>query len=98
MSLTISEVEHIAELARLALTEKEKTLYREQLSAILDYATTLQKVNTSAIPPTATVLPLRNVMRADQIEPSMPREKVLANAPDVHEGHFRVKAVLGQND
>jgi aspartyl-tRNA(Asn)/glutamyl-tRNA(Gln) amidotransferase subunit C len=60
VSLTIEQVEHIAELARLALTEAEKALYREQLSAILDYAAILQRIDTSAIPPTATVLPLRN--------------------------------------
>ena len=94
MPLTIAEVEHIAELARLGLTEEEKALYREQLSAILDYAAVLQRVDTSAIPPTATVLPLRNVMRADVVEPSLPREDVLANAPDAHEGCFRVQAIL----
>jgi aspartyl-tRNA(Asn)/glutamyl-tRNA(Gln) amidotransferase subunit C len=94
MSLTIAEVEHIAELARLGLTDVEKTLYRDQLSAILDYAAALQKVDTSAILPTATVLSLRNVMRADAVEPSLPQADVLANAPDVHEGYFRVKAIL----
>jgi aspartyl-tRNA(Asn)/glutamyl-tRNA(Gln) amidotransferase subunit C len=94
MSLTIAEVEHIAELARLSLTEAEKALYREQLSAILDYAAILQRVDTSAIPPTATVLPLRNVMRDDVVEPSLPREDVLANAPDLFEGYIRVRAIL----
>jgi len=98
MSLTMAEVEHIAELAKLSLTDEEKTLYREQLSAILDYAAVLQQVDTSAIPPTATVLPLRNVMRDDIVEPSMPREDVLANAPDAHEGYFRVRAILKQQD
>ncbi len=94
MALTIAEVEHIAELARLALTEEEKALYRDQLSAILDYAAILQKVDTSAIPPTATVLPLRNVMREDLVAPSMSVEDVLANAPDADDGQFRVKAIL----
>ena len=63
MPLSLAEVEHVAELARLRLTEDEKSLFREQLSAILDHAAVLQAVDTSAIPPTATVLPLRNVMR-----------------------------------
>jgi aspartyl-tRNA(Asn)/glutamyl-tRNA(Gln) amidotransferase subunit C len=94
MSLTLSEVEHIAELARLALTDDEKALFREQLSAILDYAAILQKVDTSSIPPTATVLPLRNVMRDDAIQPSMPVEDVLANAPAAEDGYFRVTAIL----
>jgi aspartyl-tRNA(Asn)/glutamyl-tRNA(Gln) amidotransferase subunit C len=98
MPLTIAEVEHIAELARMDLTDEEKTLYRDQLSAILDYAAVLQGVDTSAIPPTATVLSLRNVMRADVIASSLPREDVLVNAPDAYEGYFRVRAVLESGD
>ena len=94
MSLTLAEVEHIAELARLSLTDAEKALYRNQLSAILDYAAILQQVDTSAISPTATVLPLRNIMRPDEVEPSMSSEDVLANASDVEEGCFRVRAIL----
>ncbi len=94
MSLTHTQVEHIAELARLALTEEEKTLYAEQLSAILDYAAQLEEVDTSAIPPTATVLPLRNVMRADEVEPSLPREDVLANAPAAQEECFITQTVM----
>jgi aspartyl-tRNA(Asn)/glutamyl-tRNA(Gln) amidotransferase subunit C len=94
MSLTVAEVEHIAELARLGLTPDEVVHYRDQLSAILEYAAVLQKVDTSAIPPTASVLPLRNVMRADVVEPSLPPGEVLANAPDASDGYFRVRAVL----
>jgi aspartyl-tRNA(Asn)/glutamyl-tRNA(Gln) amidotransferase subunit C len=94
MSLSLAEVEHIAELARLSLTDGEKTLYRDQLSAILDYAEVLQQNDTSTISPTATVLPLRNVMRPDAVEPSMSSEDVLANASDVEEGCFRVRAIL----
>jgi aspartyl-tRNA(Asn)/glutamyl-tRNA(Gln) amidotransferase subunit C len=97
MPLTRPEVEHIAELARLDLTEEEKDLYGEQLSAILDHAAVLQQVDTSAIPPTATVLPLQNVMRDDVQRPSLPPAAVLANAPDPHDGFFRVKAIL-END
>ena len=94
MRLSLVQVEHIAELARLSLSDEEKARYQEQLSAILDYAERLQAIDTSAIPPTATVLPLRNVMRADQVIPSMSREDVLANAPQVEAGSFRVQAVL----
>lgn len=94
MSLTIAEVEHIAELAKLALTNEEKERYRNQLSDILDYAEMLNQLDTSAIPPTATVLPLRNVMREDEVKPSLSREEVLANAPDQAEGMFRVRAIL----
>jgi len=94
MPLSIAEVEHIAELARLALTSHEMALYSGQLSAILDYAARLQQVDTSAIAPTATVLPLRTVMRDDVAGPSIPSEDVLANAPDAFEGYFRVHAIL----
>ncbi len=94
MKLSREEVEHIAELAKVGLTEEEKTLFQEQLSAILEYAEMLQQVDTAAIPPTATVLPLRNVMRTDEARPSLPREDVLANAPQSEGGCFRVKAIL----
>jgi len=92
--LTLAEVEHIAELARLSLSDDEKALLQEQLSAILEYAERLQALDTSAIPPTATVLPLRSVMRADEPRDSMSRDDVLANAPQVEAESFRVQAVM----
>ena len=94
MKLSRAEVEHIAELAKLELTEEEKIKFCEQLSAILEYAEMLQKLDTEAIPPTATVLPLQNVMRPDEVAPSFPQEDILANAPDAAEGCFRVRAIL----
>jgi aspartyl-tRNA(Asn)/glutamyl-tRNA(Gln) amidotransferase subunit C len=94
MKLTREQVAHIAELARLALTEDEITLYQEQLSAVLEFAERLQTLDTGSIPPTATVLPARNVMRADEPCPSMAREEILANAPETEEGCFRVQAIL----
>jgi aspartyl-tRNA(Asn)/glutamyl-tRNA(Gln) amidotransferase subunit C len=94
MRLTLAQVEHIAELAKLALSDDEKARYQEQLSAILEYAERLQAVDTSAIPPTATVLPLRTVMRADEPHDSMSREDVLANAPQAEADCFRVQAIL----
>ena len=94
MKLTLAQVEHIAELARLSLSDEEKALYQGQLSAILEYAERLQAVDTSMIPPTATVLPLRNVMRADEPRDSMSREDVLTNAPQVEADCFQVRAVL----
>jgi aspartyl-tRNA(Asn)/glutamyl-tRNA(Gln) amidotransferase subunit C len=89
-------VQHIAELAKLKLTEDEIARMTEQLSAILDYAARLQALDTEAIPPTASVVPLRNVMRDDVVMPSMPRDQVLANAPDKSEDgeFFRVRAIL----
>jgi aspartyl-tRNA(Asn)/glutamyl-tRNA(Gln) amidotransferase subunit C len=92
--LSLTQVEHVADLARLALTEEEKELFREQLSSILAYAGRLQAIDTRDIPPTATVLPLHNVLRDDEVRPSLPREDVLANAPQVEQAHFRVPVVL----
>ena len=94
MTLTRKQVAHIAELARLSLTEKEITLYQEQLSAVLEYAERLQAVETDTISPTATVIPVRNVMRDDTPCPSMTSDDVLANAPKSQDGCFQVPAVL----
>jgi aspartyl-tRNA(Asn)/glutamyl-tRNA(Gln) amidotransferase subunit C len=94
MKLSHAKVEHIAELAKLGLTEEEKLKFCEQLSAILEYAEMLQQLDTKAIPPTATVLPLQNVMRPDEVAPSFSQEDILANAPDTAEGCFRVRAIL----
>ena len=94
MKLSLAQVEHVAKLAQLTLSDQEKELFREQLSSILEYAQRLQQLDTSAIPPTATVLPLENVMRDDQARPSLPLEEVLANAPDAEDGYFRVPVVL----
>jgi aspartyl-tRNA(Asn)/glutamyl-tRNA(Gln) amidotransferase subunit C len=94
MKLSREDVEHIADLARLTLSAEEKTLYQEQLSAILEYFETLERLDTEAISPTATVLPLRSVMREDEPRPSTPREDILANAPAAEGGCFEVPAVL----
>ena len=94
MKLSRDQVMEIAELAKLELTEQEIEHYAEQLSAILDYAARLEQLNTDDIPPTASVLPLHNVMREDVARPSLPREQVVANAPAAVDGQFRVDAVL----
>jgi aspartyl-tRNA(Asn)/glutamyl-tRNA(Gln) amidotransferase subunit C len=94
MSLTLKEVEHIAELARLDLSETEKEQYREQLSAILDYATSLQDLDTTGIPPTASVLPERSVLRNDEVGACLDPEELLRNAPRKNDGQFQVPAVM----
>lgn len=94
MSLTLTEVEHIAELARLDLTEEEKALYREQLSAILEYADRLQAVDTSHIPPTSTVLAKRTRLRRDAAEPGLSVQEALRGAPDAEQNQFRVPPVM----
>ncbi len=94
MSLTLAEVEHIAHLARLQLSEEEKIRFREQLSAILEYAARLQQVDTRDIPPTSSVLPPRSRLREDEPHAPFSRDKILANAPSPHQGYFRVPPVL----
>ncbi len=94
MQLTTAEVQHVAELAKLSLSEAEVAQYTEQLSTILDYADSLREVDTSSVPPTPYVLPVSNVMRADEPQPSLPVEEALANAPDSERGFFRVRAVF----
>ncbi len=94
MGLSREEVRHVAELAMLGLTEEEKGLFSEQLSAILDYAERLQELDTEDVPPTAHSIPLQNVMRDDEVTSSYPREDILANAPQSEQGSFKVQAVL----
>lgn len=94
MTLTIQQVEHIANLARLNLTEDEKILYRQQLSAILDYVARLQELDTSDIPPTSSVLPPRSVLRADLVGDSLTTAELLSNAPDVEAGQFKIPPVF----
>jgi aspartyl-tRNA(Asn)/glutamyl-tRNA(Gln) amidotransferase subunit C len=96
--LTLAEVEHIAALARLELTPEEKERYRQQLSAILEYAAHLQSVDTSGIPPTSSVLPPRSVLRPDVPAASLERADLLRNAPQQGDnGTFRVPPVLDQS-
>ncbi len=95
MSLTRAEVEHIAQLARLELTDEEIEQYREQLSDVLDYVARLQGLDTRGIPPTASVLPPRTVLREDEPRPPLPRAEVLANAAEAQDGQFRVPPVFG---
>jgi aspartyl-tRNA(Asn)/glutamyl-tRNA(Gln) amidotransferase subunit C len=94
MPLTIDEVTHIADLARLSLPEEELSLYREQLSAILDYASRLQQVDTSDIPPTSSVLPLRSMLREDSPVPGLDIDAALRNATETENRQFKVPPVL----
>ena len=97
MELSHEEVRKIAELAKLELTDAEVTLYAGQLSDVLRYFQRLQAVDTSHIPPTASVLPLKNVFRPDEPQTPLDPEQVVANAADSHENQFRVHAVFGDD-
>ncbi|MGC9397282.1 MAG: Asp-tRNA(Asn)/Glu-tRNA(Gln) amidotransferase subunit GatC [Anaerolineae bacterium] len=91
--LTREDVEHIAALAHVALDEAEVALYQEQLSAILDHAEQLQELDTDAIPPTASMLPLSTVLRDDETTSTLPIEDALANAPAARDDCFVVPPV-----
>lgn len=95
MKLSREEVEHIAKLARLVLTEDEIGQYQEQLSDILEFAARLQEVDTGDIPPTASVLPPRSVLRKDEPRETFTPEQLFRNAPSVQDQQFRVPPVLG---
>lgn len=94
MPISVDEVRHIANLARLRLTPAEERRYAEQLSAVLDYAARLKELDTEHIPPTSSVLPFDAPLRADDPRPCPPRTRILSNAPDQEDGMFRVPPVL----
>lgn len=94
MELSLEEVDHVAGLARLGLTAEEREQLRAQLSSILGHISALNQLDTDDIPPTAQVIALTNVMRDDEVRPSLPREAVLTNAPRQQDGFFEVHAVL----
>ncbi len=96
MELSHDEVRAIAELAKLELTEEEITRYAGQLSHILQYFDHLQKVDTTHITATASVLPLTNVLREDTPGTPLTPEQAIANAFDADENQFRVSAVLDE--
>lgn len=95
MKLTIEEVEHIAALARLVLTEDEKQRFAEQLSDILDYAARLDELATDQIPPTASVLDMNLRLREDHSRPGLSQEEILKNAADTQDAQFKVPPVFG---
>ncbi|MCL0065359.1 Asp-tRNA(Asn)/Glu-tRNA(Gln) amidotransferase subunit GatC [Dehalococcoidia bacterium] len=94
MKLDREEVEHIARLARLGLSEAETEIFQSQLSDILENFDVLQELDTDDIPPTAHVIEMENVIRDDEVLPSLPQDEILANAPRRENGFFRVRAVL----
>ena len=92
--LSKEEIEHIAMLARLSLTEEEKELFGAQLSSILDYMEKLNELDTEHIEPTSHVLSLSNIMREDTPRDSIPREDALSNAPDRTDKFYRVPKII----
>ncbi len=94
MKITKQEVEHVARLARLELSEQEKEKLTDQLSNILTYVEKLNELDTSGVEPTAHVLDINNVMRDDVPGKSLSREMALANAPEKAGGHYKVPKII----
>lgn len=88
------DVEHVARLARLALSEGERGRMRDQLSAILQYIDKLKAIDVAGVEPTSHAVPLVNVMRDDEPEPCLPQTEALANAPDPVGEFFRVPRII----
>ena len=94
MKLSKDEVKKVAKLANLPITEEQDELYSEQLSKVLDYIDQLNEVQTDAVEPTFNVSGLSNVWSEDEVEPSLPQEDVLKNAPNTAKGYFVTKGVF----
>jgi aspartyl-tRNA(Asn)/glutamyl-tRNA(Gln) amidotransferase subunit C len=89
-------VQHVAYLVRLGISEEEAQKFSGQFSSIIDYFKMLNEVDTSNIPSAAEITNTRNIMREDQVTPSMSREEFLNNAPRHEGGHVKVPSVLGE--
>jgi len=96
MQISKAEVEKVAKLARLEITEAEKAAFSKQLSDILTYVEQLNTWETKGVAPTATVLEQSNVFRQDKVRPSLPAEKALANAPEQVDGFFVVPKIISE--
>lgn len=94
MAITIKEVEHIASLAKINITEEEKREFAGQLSSILQYADKLNELNTEDTLPLYHILPIYNVLREDKVIESPARDELFANAPESQDGYFKVPKIL----
>ncbi len=94
MKITKQEVEHVAKLARLELSEQDKERLTDQLSNILTYVDKLNELDTTGVEPTSHVLDINNVMRDDLSEESLPQDRALANAPEKAAGHYKVPKII----
>lgn len=93
-AITREEVEHVAKLAHLALSEEELERVGEDLNRILEYFRTLQELDTQGVPLTSHAIPMRNVYREDEVAASLPVEDVVSNAPDGADEFFRVPRIV----
>ena len=93
-TITTEEVKHVAALARLEFNEEDIQQFAHQLARIIDYIGKLNELDTTDVPPTSHVLPIRNIVKADAAKPSNPRDDFLEGAPSAQEGYFEVPKVI----
>ena len=91
--ITVKDVEHVAKLARLELTDEEKELYTKQLGDVLKYVDQMNEVDTSNVKPMCQVIDFVNVMREDEVIHDISREDLMANAPYEENGFFKVPKI-----
>jgi len=94
MPLDRAAVDHVARLARLDLSEDERARMQAELTQILGHAEKIQELDLDGIPPTSHSVPLSNVLRPDEVTPSLPVDEALANAPEAEDGRFRVPRII----
>jgi aspartyl-tRNA(Asn)/glutamyl-tRNA(Gln) amidotransferase subunit C len=96
--ITLDQVRHVAKLARLALPEEKLAKFTGQLESILEYIDKINEVDTKGVEPMAHALPISNALRDDVVQPSLPVEKVLMNAPETDGAFFKVPKVIGGDE
>jgi len=94
--LTRAEVAHVADLARLRLTDEELDLFTGQLAEVLDHAADVASLDLAGVVPTAHAMAVTNVLRSDEVRPGVDRDEVLGQAPSVEDHRFRVPRILGE--
>jgi aspartyl-tRNA(Asn)/glutamyl-tRNA(Gln) amidotransferase subunit C len=94
MGIDRAAVDHVARLARLDLSEEERVRMQAELTSILEHVTKIQALDLDEIAPTAHTVPLRNVMRPDEVTPSLTQAEALANAPEERDGRFMVPRIV----
>ncbi len=94
MAIDRAAVDHVARLARLALSDEERQRMQVELAAILEHVEKIQALELDGVAPTSHSIPLRNVMRADEVRPSLDQATALANAPETEDGRFKVPRII----
>ena len=96
MSVTVKNVEYVAKLSRLEFTEADKEKFTHQLNDILTYVEKLNQLDTTNVEPLSHVVEMTNVLREDDVKPSLPQEEALKNAPERTTKYFKVPKVIGE--